>query len=169
MWGVTYKDIVSITAAIGSQRDRIRVVRSSSNFDANKILARTEHEQAEHNGKKYFLIGDWALYFPDNRTLIAGSEWSVKYAIDGGPKQQYLKQFDFVDASYENVMVSLASNFDPPSASLLDDSNPEFISVGRNTGTSSINTKMQAAFATKSAAISAYDKGVAEQKERLEK
>ena len=164
MWGVSQKDIKSITNAANSRGERIHVVRSSSNFDTEKILGHAaNHEKAEHNGKQYYRIGLTAIFLPNQSTMITGLEEAVKNAIDRGSKSPDREQLNFVDSSYDRVSVTVFGGSSPRPNSFLDDTNPQVIFVGTDHGTSSGKIKTQGAFATESDAIAAFDKASAAQ------
>jgi len=108
-WGIAPEDILSVTEGRVSGR-RLRVVRTNIDMDEGKILAHArQHEEADHNGTRYYRIGSNALFFPDPRTAVCGPEEMVKEAIDRGPDAEPREDVEFVDAGYDIVEVSVHS------------------------------------------------------------
>ncbi|MFQ5730975.1 MAG: MJ0042-type zinc finger domain-containing protein [Planctomycetaceae bacterium] len=104
-FGIEPAEIISVTE--GSQgNDRVKVVRTSIDMDAEKILKQAgNYEKSEYDGHTLYRIGNNALYFPDKRTAVSGPEASVKAAIDRGPKYESRDDLKFVDAGYQIVTV----------------------------------------------------------------
>eukprot|EP00913_Durusdinium_trenchii_P028362 g26590.t1 len=111
LWGVTQRDIVSITSGGNRSGENITVVRASADLVPETILKNAaNYEKADHNGNTYYRVGAVVLFFPDDRTAVIGSEDSVKKAIDRGPEPAKREDLDFVNASYENVAVSTSNS-----------------------------------------------------------
>ena len=70
-WGFAPKDLKSVTDGDNSNGETIRVIRSSTKFDEDKITGHSDNvESAEHDGRSYYRIGRNALYFPDTYTAV---------------------------------------------------------------------------------------------------
>lgn len=104
-WGFEPRDVLSVT--IGSSGlDRIRVVRTAIDLDEDKILKHAgDYEQAEHEGQTYYRFESGAIFFPDKRTAVSGTEESVKKAIERGPKPPQREELKFVNAGGHRVYI----------------------------------------------------------------
>ena len=106
-WGIHPKEIESVTR--GSSKDEIiTVVRTSVDMDPEKILKHAgDYTKETYDEKEYYKFGYRAIYFPNLRTAVCGSEESVKKAIDRGPDAKSREELKFVDAGYDKVSVTL--------------------------------------------------------------
>lgn len=106
-WGIHPKEIESVTRGSGDGQS-IRVVRTTVDMDPEKILKHAgDYSKETYDEKDYYKFGSRAIYFPDSRTAVCGTEDSVKKAIDRGPDAKARDDLKFVDAGYDTVSVTL--------------------------------------------------------------
>jgi hypothetical protein len=164
-WGVTPKDIKSVTTAISPESGALKVVRSSAKFDEDKITGHAKDVKTEeYEGESYYLFtGGSALYFPDKYTAISGSEEAVKQAIKRGDKirDSFAEKLSFVDASHIRTTINIRSS----SSSKL----PKITVSGSSYGSSSSSSKSQRKYRSESAAKDAFEKAEEELEEMKEK
>jgi hypothetical protein len=160
-WGVSPKDIKSLTSAVSPGGGTIIVLRSSAKLDEDKITGHAKDPKKEkYEGESYYLFtGGTALYFPDRYTAVSGSEEAVKRAIIRGDKirDSFVEKLSFVDASHNSTSISIRSS----SSSKL----PIITVRGSSHSSSSSSLKSQRKYVSESAAKDGLEKA----KEDLEK
>lgn len=87
--------------------DVIAVVRKKSAW--NKKVIQSQAKESTHNSTKYYVFktGDAAGYFSDDKTLVLGTEDSLKKAIERGKGDAKQSQFDFVDFGQHIVIAGV--------------------------------------------------------------
>lgn len=179
-WGVTPRDIKSITKGSNKTGVSITVVRSGSTLDPEKILGNGgDFKKVEHDGESYYLIGRRAYYFPDGKTLVRGNEDAVKAAISRGPDPPEREDLSFVDAGYDEVNVQtnpggFGGRFSPAGGIFQGDESekpaePEIVASGTTAGSSTGKGKIQFKYASESVAEAEYERMQKQHERSLEK
>lgn len=90
------------------------VVRSSKVFDQTEMKANTS--EATHNGTTYYQDpGDVAMFLPNDKTLIVGSESLITAAIDQGATEPRVEWMDFADTGDQLILAAKnPGNTGPP-------------------------------------------------------
>lgn len=90
----------------GAGTKTLAVVRVSKNMDEGDLQKTAQ--RMEHNGKEYYkaLAGDQAMYMPDSKTLLVGSESMLTAAIDRGSAEPRVEWMDFADSGHQFLLVA---------------------------------------------------------------
>lgn len=175
-WGFEPKDVVSLTSA-NNDDGTLRVLRTSVDLDEDKILKQTaDPEEAEHGGETYHRFGRRAIYFPDARTAVSGSEEAVKSAIDRGPKAAKRDDLAFVDAGHQHVRIKIRSGEGNGTGLALPvmglsgsrNSSPEILVTGQSHSSTS-TVVVQAKFANSDVAADETENAKEKKEEQLKK
>lgn len=95
--------------------DVIMVARAKTPFDTAKIQAADKAiTEASHNSTTYYKTASTALYFPDSKTMVLGTESLVKALIERGKTHPSPSKFAFAN-NYRDHFVMAASR---PSSSV---------------------------------------------------
>lgn len=98
------------------------VVRAGSAIDKRKLTsAGREMETGTHRGQKYFrqsgeladsgsMTDPAAMFFPDDRTLVMGSESAVKKAIERGPEPAKRPELQFIEKGKQLIVAFAPSD-----------------------------------------------------------
>lgn len=106
-WGFEPKEIESVTTG-RSGGDVIVVIRTSVDLDKDKIFENGgNYDEVDHEGKTYYRFPHSSLFFPDESTVVAGPESSIKHAIERGPKGEKRDELKFVDEGHQILEVKL--------------------------------------------------------------
>lgn len=109
-WGFEPKEIESVTTAQAAG-DHLTVLRTHVDLDEDRIVGKAgSSERATHNGETYYRVGYGgrfmsAIYFPDSRTALSGSERSIQNAIDRGSGAEPWDDLEFIDGSHQIMLV----------------------------------------------------------------
>ena len=103
--GIPMGNPLAIAGGGGAGTKALAVVRVSKNMDENDLQKTAQ--RMEHNGKEYYkaMAGDQAMYMPDSKTLLAGSEEMVTSAIDRGSVEPRVEWMDFADSGHQFLLV----------------------------------------------------------------
>ncbi|MBW3539250.1 MAG: hypothetical protein KY476_03190 [Planctomycetes bacterium] len=91
----------------------VGVIRTTTDMNVEQITTQLGAGNArEYGGAKYFAFEGGAmpgmpaaaLYFPNNRTAVAGTEAEVKAAIDSGGRRTDNPRFEFVDGGHHLLL-----------------------------------------------------------------
>lgn len=90
----------------GAGTKTLAVIRVSKNLDENDL--QKTGQRMEHNGKEYYkaMAGDQAMYMPDSKTLLVGSESMLTAAIDRGSAEPRVEWMDFADSGHQFLLVA---------------------------------------------------------------
>lgn len=112
----------------------IAVARTKSDIDVAQLAAATQAEAVEYNGVTYYRVPGppdsppMAVHGVDARTFVAGSEDSLKAALDRGPGNGNNPVFGFVSGTNHLAIAFASPMMSIMSGSMPDDPNaPQFV------------------------------------------